>query len=308
MIKDIVEKGEGPFSGVFIVADIQCRKTSDKRPFTVITFGDKTGRIKGYIWDKQLTYLKSGTFLKASGQVKFYNKELVLRLSEESIQPVKRPDSLDDFINSLDSLTINTLWEELLGTINSIQEPFYKKVLQTLLARHETLSSEFNLKNAPLSDEKYGAYCGALLEHIVYCCRHARTIFKNYFDRNVPIDPDLLLTIIILHDIGRIQAFENIMAIQQSTAGKLVGPAILSFNLTWEMAAEAGDSARQLKLAHGVLSTAKKNCQPQFLEAMLAKSLQEMDANVGLCSRAINYAKYGDEFVPMDCGGELYNG
>lgn len=303
----------GPCSGTFLVSEVKQLKTKDKRPYTVLELRDKTGQISAFIWDKQLTFLRAGIFIKASGEAKEHDGRVVLKLTPTAITPIKQPDNLDDYVFSLDAVTINRLWGELLGVVEGMQDKFYKAVIRELISKHESFG-EFNLRNCPLTDERYGAYAGALLEHIVYCCRHAKSVQQHYFDRNTPIDPDLLVATLILHDIGRLRAFENIMSVTKSDAGKLLTTPILSHNMTLEIVnnipKDTLDMKKVVKLLHAVLVAANsQHNKPMFIEAMLAQKIQEMDALVGIYSRAINFAKHDQRFVELDIlGTELFNG
>jgi len=308
MISDIAP---GNFSGVFLVSECKVLKTrKDKRPYTAITFQDKSGQIKSFVWDKELNYIRAGSFVKASGEAKMHNDELVLRLTDTGITPVKQPDNLDDYIYSLDSLTIKTLWEELLSIVNGVPSKLYRPILDTLLETHESFG-EFNLKNAPLTEERYGAYAGALLEHIVFVCRHIKAIQRNYYDRDLPLDPDLLVTIAVLHDIGRLKAFQNMMKIEKTVEGVMIPSADLSWDVTVQLISKLKievDDQRLYKLREGIRSAADTDCVPKTIEALIVQKAQQLDALVGIYGRAINFTRRDETFVRLQAvDGEIYN-
>ena len=298
----------GPVSGVFLISACKALRTQDKRPYTLLELRDKSGIIKAFVWDKQLTMLRAGMFIKASGIAKEHENAIVLKFDDTSITPVRQPNNLDDYIYSLDALTLNRLWEELLGIIEGVHDKYYKSILKMLLDKHETFG-EFSLRTAPLTDERYGTYAGALLEHIIYCCRHAKMIQHNYFDRNTPIDPDLLAAILILHDVGRLKGLTNIFNVEKSREGHLLSMPVLSYNITRELCdkVEDKDEVKALKLQQGVLEAGSKE-QCKFIESMLAQKIQELDALTGIYSRAINFAKPDQEFVDNELLGiKLWN-
>lgn len=305
----------GKVSDVFLVQECKALKTKkDKRPYTLLKFKDKSGEIAAFVWDKELTY-SPGQFVKITGEAKEHKGELVLRIKEAAITPVRPPESLDKYLYSLDSLTVNNLWTELQGIINGVRCEGLKSLLTYVLDNHESLGN-FNLKNAPLTDERYGAYAGALLEHIVYCCRHVKAVQQNYFDRNTPIDPDLLVAIVVFHDLGRLLALENTMNVQKSPLGKLMETSALSLSLLEQVIAKAeftgGEwklyDTKLLKLREGVVAASDLNSQPKTIESLIVKSVQQMDAMVGIYSRAINFARHGEEFVRLQAAdGEIFN-
>lgn len=313
MIRDI--QSDSKVSDVFLIKEIQFVKTKDKRPYTAITLMDRSGEIKSFIWDSHLTHIRAGTFVKVSGFCKEHNGSLVIRLKDTGITPVPRPDNLDDYILALDPMTIKTLWEELLGFVNNIQDKFYKAIVQYFVQHHDELGGEFNLKTCPLTDESYGNYAGALLEHIVYCLRHAKAIHQNYFDRNCPLDLDLLVSILIMHDAGRMQAFRQIFNIQKTPEFVLLGYQGLTTNILSaiiskvEIEAGAWDDIKQAKLFNGIYTAADLDKKPASLEGMLAQKIQNMDALVGAISRTLNFAKSDKTSVWCRItNSEIYNG
>jgi 3'-5' exoribonuclease len=316
MIADIKP---GKFSGVFLVSECKVLKTrKDKRPYTLISFKDKSGEITAFVWDKELNYIRAGSFVKASGFAKIHKEELVLRLDDSGITPVKQPDNLDEYIYSLDSLTIKTMWEELLSIVGGVKDKFFKAILDSLLETHSEYG-DFNLKNSPLTDERYGAYAGALLEHIVYVCRHIKMVQRNYYDRNLPLDPDLLVTIAILHDVGRLKAFQNMMQVEKTVEGKMIPSAQLSWDIVSAIISKieipAGEwkavraDNRSEKLREGIMSASDGDATPMTIEALIVQKTQQMDALVGIYARAINFARQGETFVRLQAkDGEVYNG
>lgn len=296
-------KSGSKVSDVFLVKEIQFLKTKDKRPYTALTFIDKSGEIRSFVWDTHLSHIRAGTFVKASGAAAEHKGDMVIRLDETGIMPVKKPDNLDDYIYALDAVTIKSLWEELMGFINGMQDKFYKTIVSYFIHHHDEIGGEFNLKTCPLTDESYGSYAGALLEHIVYCLRHAKAIHHNYFDRNAPLDPDLLAAILILHDAGRLKSFKHIFNVTKTQEAKMafhnsLSTEILEFIISHAEMSEADWSeVKKMKLRNGIIVAAGLDMKFNTIEGMLANRIQNMDALVGVMSRALNFAKQDQELV-----------
>jgi len=302
MIENIKEGAT--VSDVFLVKESSCLKTKkDKRPYTALNFVDKSGEIKAFVWDKHLTHIRAGTFVKASGTAAKHNDLIVLRLKDTGITPVPKPSNLDDYLHSLDALTIKNLWEELLGTVNAMQDKFYKAIVLYLINHGDELGDGFSLKTCPLSDKKHGNYAGALLEHIVYCLRHCKVIHQNYFDRNCPIDPDLLTALAILHNAGKLRAFKNIYSIELTTQAKTTGILNITREIIQEiiskieMSAAEWDKTKELKIKVGAVSSSDMSMKSNTIEALIVQSIQSMDVNIGLYARELNYAKAGQETI-----------
>jgi 3'-5' exoribonuclease len=302
MIVDIKDKDN--VSSVFLVKEASCLKTKkDKRPYTVLNFIDKTGEIKAFIWDKHLSHIRAGSFVKASGTAALHNDLIVLRLKDTGITPVPKPSNLDNYLHALDAMTISSLWEELSGTASAMQDPFYKAIVFYLLNHHDELGDGFNLKTCPLNDKKDGNYAGALLEHIVYCLRHCKAIHQNYFDRNCPIDPDLLATLAILHHVGKLRSFKNIFSVELTTKARTMGSVAMTREVLQdiiskvEMKADDWNETKELKLKCGAVSSSDETMKSNTIEAAIVQSIQVMDRTIGLYARTLNFAKAGKETV-----------
>jgi 23S rRNA maturation-related 3'-5' exoribonuclease YhaM len=285
-------------SGIFLVKEISFLKTKDNgnRPYTAITFKDKSGEIRSFCWDKHLTLIRPGTFVKLTGNSQERNEEVLLSFKDSAIHPVKQPENLEDYILSLDSLTINRLWEELIGIVNGVQDKFYREILNKIISQHETLGIEFNLKNAPY-DAHYGAhFAGALLEHMIYCLRHVKTIHHNYYDRNCPIDPDFLVAATICRSVGRLRKYENIFAVQESQRGKTIPLPILSWEILKELVTgEELLSNKFLKLEDAVL--ADENRMARSIEGNLVQFAEQIENRTVTFMRFLKFSKNEDKFI-----------
>ena len=75
------------------------------------------------------------------------------------------------------------------------------------------------LKRAPAAMTMHHAYLGGLLEHIVSLHRPGCGVSAHYPE----LDADLLLTGVVLHDIGKIDELRYARGIDYSTEGRLLG-------------------------------------------------------------------------------------
>lgn len=281
----------------------------NKGTFSVITVKDRSGELPCYI-NGENTPLP-GTFINVVGEIK-RDKEQKLKINATNVQVAKMPISLENFIFALDNLTKEKLKEELFASINSITDEYYANIVKQVLVPTDS-GGQFDIYSAPLTDEKYGDYSGALLEHIVYSLRHAQSVQSNYIDRNSVINPDLVKSILMLHDVGRINAFTNIMAIEKTWVAKLIGVPNLTLKTVIEKAPARTtneDSVKFAKIIHGIDVCNYLDKTPLFLEAMIAQQVQKLDALTMIYSRTLNGAKPTQLFTwenPI-IKTELFNG
>lgn len=295
------------FNQIALVKESNCIKR--EKTFSVIVLKDRSGEIPCYITGEVTP--APGSFVLVVGKVG-KDREQKLKISATNIQNAKTPLSLENFIFSLDNLTKEKLKEELFESINSITDEFYTNLIKQVLMPTDDVG-QFTLYSAPLTDEKYGNYSGALLEHIVYSLRHANSVQSNYIDRNTVINPDLIKSIIILHDVGRINSFTNIMAVEKTWIARLIGIPTLTLKTIIEKAPPREtkeDSLKFAKIIHGIDVCNYLDKTPLFLEAMIAQQVQKLDALTMIYSRTLNGAKPTQLFTwenPV-IKTELFNG
>lgn len=287
----------GKVSGVFLISSVKSLRTEDKRPYTLFEFKDRVARIKAFLWNSSINYLKPGDFVKISCDAQEHKSELVLRLNETAITKIDKPENINEYIYALDRMTTNNLWTELMGFINSVQDKEITALLKYFASQHESVGEEFNLVTCPMDVDIYSNYSGGLLEHIVYTCRHAKAICRNYYDRNTPIDPDLLMAILILHDTGKLKAYKNILLPEKTMLGLTVPEQVLSMQVINRIISDAKikDSKKMQKIAVAALGN-----KPKFIEEIICQQLHDMDTMVGKFSKAINFAKTGDEIIFLE--------
>ena len=75
------------------------------------------------------------------------------------------------------------------------------------------------MRRAPAAKQIHHAYLGGLLEHVLSLCALARAVAAHYPN----IDYDLLLTGVVLHDIGKIYELNYERGFSYSDDGQLLG-------------------------------------------------------------------------------------
>ena len=111
---------------------------------------------------------------------------------------------------------IGVLWRALLSFVASFQNADLKLLLTTLLA-DPTLAEAF--REAPAAKQLHHAWLGGLLEHVVSLLTLADRVAPHY----PLLDRDLLLTGVILHDIGKVRELSWEIGFEYTVEGSLLG-------------------------------------------------------------------------------------
>jgi 3'-5' exoribonuclease len=126
-----------------------------------------------------------------------------------------------------------------------VHDAGYRRLLEGMLGDAELRQA---LRRAPCTRNGHHAYLGGLLEHTVAVATlaHETTILHPR------LNPDLLLTAAIVHDLGRTREFTYGAEIGISEEGRLLGHLVLGQRILEEHAG-ALEASRRLALSHCLL-------------------------------------------------------
>lgn len=191
-----------------------------------MTVRDEKASISGVMWGYDPTeqaWVKEGLVVAVDGEVSSYQGALQLKV--EAIQPSTR--SAGAFVKTT-KFDIDFLWESLLETVDSFEEPLTKYVAEEILLRIAD-----DLKKAPAAKGVHNAWYGGLLEHIWSLCQMAEPIIKHYQRKEYhpTLSRDKVLFGLMLHDAGKVVEYDfSTPVFQYAALGTLashmvIGPA-----------------------------------------------------------------------------------
>ncbi len=288
-IKDFQENTN--ISGFFIVFAKDLRKTKSDKNYLDLTLMDKTGSINAKIWDNVEDFtakFEKGEAVAVKAQVTSFNEELQLRI--ESIRRANvEQDSVYGFALA-DLLPSSTkdpekMWSEVQQAIQSLQNRFLKAVVQNIYTENEE-----KIKTHPASMILHHAFRHGLLEHTHSMLRIAEGVCQNYAE----LDRDLVITGILLHDIGKLIELEPGLTTDYTDSGNFVGHVVLGRDILLQAIAKISDfpEVLKLKLEHIILSHQGKlewqsPKEPAFLEALIVYFIDEIDTRFDQMKREI---------------------
>src|SRR5205807_1896897 len=138
-------------------------------------------------------------------------------------------------------------------------------------------------KRAPAAKTIHHAFLGGLIEHVLSLCGLAKLTASHYGG----IDLDLLLTGVVLHDIGKIYELNYERGFSYSTEGQLIGHISIAMRMLSEKLRGHPDFPPLLRnlVEHMILSHHGKleygsPKVPLFPEALLLHYLDDMDSKM----------------------------
>ncbi|MCC7342367.1 MAG: HD domain-containing protein [Bryobacterales bacterium] len=270
----------------FLVQNKDVRQKKSGEPFLSLTIGDKSGDIDAKMWDNVADVVDLfgvGDFVRVKGVMSLYNGR-----PQFTIHSLERIDERDvhlpDFF-AASARDPEEMFAELKGIVDAMQDPHLKALL---LAFFNDPSIRERYKKAPAAKQIHHAFLGGLIEHVLSLCTLAKTVGPHYPVVNL----DLLLTGIILHDIGKIEELTYERSLGYSDVGQLLGHIAIGVRFLHDKLREVPDFPAGLAVLvehmilshHGKLEFGSPKV-PMFPEALLLSYLDDLDSKME-CMRA----------------------
>ena len=266
---------------IFVLSEKILAQKKDGNNFLNVTLSDKTGTIKGVVWDnvdKITAGVTSGDFVHIKGNVNEYKGALQLVIKKMEAFSADEIDPAD-FL-PMTRRNIESMFERLLKITASVKTAHLKQLIQAFL-NDEEFVREFKI--APAAKKMHHAYIGGLLEHTLSMMSLAEKIAEHYSG----IDRDLLITGAMLHDIGKTEEFEYQFRIDYSDQGRLLNHIVIGIEMIDEKLSEIKDfpQDQMVLLKHMIVShhgTREFGSPepPKTIEAVILNYIDEIDSKV----------------------------
>src|ERR1700676_5484774 len=212
---------EHSITSFFLVCEKEVRNTREGRAYLRLELGDRSGTIESRMWEQFEVAAKDihrDDFVKVQARVEIYRNKPQLALVQLRLAQPEEIDLADYLPHT--TADVEKMWAQLLGYADSIGNPWLKKLVMGIVADPEVAKC---YKRAPAAKVMHHAYLGGLLEHVVGLCGMAKVVAGHYRE----LDIDLLLTVAILHDVGKLQELCYERVIGYTTEGQLLGHIVM---------------------------------------------------------------------------------
>ncbi len=273
-------------TATFLVLAKEIRQKKTGEPYISLTLGDRTGDIDAKMWDnvgEVLETFERDDFVRVKGLVQVYQNKPQLTVHKLTRVDEREIDFADFFPAS--ERDPEEMFAELQGIISSLGNPHLKALLENLFADPDIAR---RYRTAPAAKAIHHAYLGGLIEHVLSMATLARLVAPRY----PQVDLDLLLTGVILHDLGKIFELSYGRSFSYSDDGQLLGHIQIGLRMIDEAIRAAPGFPPRLRalVAHMILSHHGEMefgspKAPMFAEALLLHHLDNLDSKME-CMRA----------------------
>jgi 3'-5' exoribonuclease len=183
-----------------------------------LILGDKSGQLEGRVWEpgdpRIAKDFERGDIVKTRGSASRFEDRVQLKIDQLRVALPNEVDKADLLPST--TYDVATLWRQLLGFVDSLTNLDLKLLLTTMLD-DPALAEAY--REAPAAKQLHHAWLGGLLEHVVSLCTLADRVAPHY----TLLDRDLLLTGVILHDIGKVRELSWEIGFEYTIEGILLG-------------------------------------------------------------------------------------
>jgi 3'-5' exoribonuclease len=274
-------------TGTFLVSHKDVRQKKSGEPYLSLTLSDRTGDLDAKMWDNAadaIPTFERDNFVRVKGMVLVFQNRPQLTIHK--IQPVA-----DSEIEASDYFPVSKrdrgeMFREVEGWIAGMSNPHLKALLEAIFA-DEKIALAY--RTAPAAKSVHHNWIGGLIEHVLSLCRLAKFAAEHY----AAIDFDLLLSGVLLHDLGKIHELSYARSFAYTTEGQLLGHIAIGLRTVDEKIGSIPDfpaPLRDLLLQmivshHGQLDYGSPKV-PLFPETLLLHLLDNMDSKME-CMRAL---------------------
>jgi 3'-5' exoribonuclease len=297
-----------------LVREAQIRRRRDGTEFLRVRLGDRTGTVSAVI-EEDIAAMRElyspGAVVHVTGTVTIHPRfgpELAIAAvraagageyvrAELQDGPVRPPEKLEADLREL---------------IATVQDPWLRRLLTAVFGEHAPTWTSF--RDAPAAKHYHQAYRHGLLEHSLTVGQAVGAISATF----PGIDRDVAVTGALLHDIGKLEAYDmEDGAIEMSDLGRLYGEIPLGYYRVRRLIDELEGFPAELERAllhiilshHGTLEHGSP-VVPVTREATLVHMIDNLGGRLGSFDRLEKELRSGEAWSAWDkgIGGGAYFG
>ena len=206
----------------FLVHEVDERSTKDGKSFATLTLGNASGTIKtAPFWEEQLHQIAGitkGSIAQVIGEAGAYQGTPQLRVTSVRVLP-KGSIDLSQLQPSIPDAERQKCWESIDKWIGEMKG---SRLKATIALFYEDADFRRRYEQCPAATSGHHAYLGGLLKHTVEVIFIGRNVAKI-----ASADVDLVTAGILLHDIGKLEAYKWEGAFAPTEKNVLYGHVVL---------------------------------------------------------------------------------
>jgi len=295
-----------------LVREVVTRRRRDGDEFLKLTLGDRTGIVTGVVdegVDTAREICRAGDVLWFTGRFAVHPR-FGPQLEVEHVRPAHTAEfSRDDLVEG-PTRAVDQMEADLRELLRTIQNPHLRRLLGLVFRQGSPTWARYRV--APAAKHYHQAYEHGLLEHSLTVAQAVSAISATF----PGIDRDIAVSGALLHDIGKLEAYElEGGAISMSDHGRLYGEIPLGYYLVRQLIERIDGFPPELEQAvlhiilshHGSLEYGSP-VVPCTREATLVHMIDNLGGRLGSFDRLERGLAAGEQWSAYDkaLGGGAY--
>lgn len=278
-----------------LIKSAEEKKTRNNKPYLALTFQDTSGEMSGNYWDateQDIKMYQPGKVVKVIGKRDEYNGSPQLQIKELHLAEEGEPANPELYVERA-PMKKDKMIDLFSKAIFEITNPNMNRIVRHIMNKYQK-----DFFQSPAAKKNHHAFVGGLAFHTVSMLNIAQTIVDQYPD----INRSLLLSGLILHDVGKVIELTGPTATEYTLEGKLLGHIVI-------VDEEISKACKHLKISetnedvvllkhmvlahHGELEYGSP-VRPQIREAEILYYIDQIDAKINMMNAALARTEDGE--------------
>ncbi len=275
-------------SDVYLCKMKQIALSKSGKEYGNLVLQDKTGTIDGKIWDlgsPGVGNFAAMDYIQIEADVTIFQGAYQLNIRR--VRKARKGEYKEEDYLPVSAKDIGKMYEELLRYVSSIKNPYLSRLAASFF-EDETFAKAFRFHSAAKS--VHHAFVGGLLEHTL----NVTNLCEYYASRYPMINRDLLITVAMFHDIGKLKELSVFPENDYTDDGQLLGHIMIGAEMIGERIKTipgfpdrlAAELKHCILAHHGELEYGSPK-KPALLEALALNLADNTDAKLETMMEAL---------------------
>ena len=227
---------------VYLCKNKQIALTKNGKEYGNLVMQDKTGTIDAKIWDlgsPGVGEFETMDYVHVEADVTLFQSSF--QLNVRRIRRAQEGEYVEADYLPVSKKDIKKMYEELLGYIRSVKNPYLSQLLKKLFVEDQEFMKVFEGHSA--AKTVHHGFIGGLMEHTLGVTR-----LCDYMANAYPLlNRDLLITTALLHDVGKTKELSAFPMNDYTDEGQLLGHIVIGAQMVHDLAKEIPDFPEKLE-------------------------------------------------------------
>ena len=286
--------------GFYLCVEKHLRHTRAGDLYLDLILKDRTGQVQGKVWDKVADFnekFSSGDAVAIKADVDLFLDRPQLsikRINKATVQNYARYGFDPALVMPTAQSDPKDMWKEINSLIRKMKNPHLKKLCGNIYSENKD-----KLFTHPASISMHHNYRSGFLEHTLSMAKMAVQLAPHY-----QLDTDLVLSGVLLHDIGKLYEIKSDYEATFTDHGNLLGHIVMGRDIAKIAAKKIKKFPKSLllKVEHIILShkgkyESQSPKKPAFKEALLVHLIDVTDSQMNIMDMALKEDTEAGDFT-----------